>query len=337
VSALAVAAPRGGQSRARYPDEQGHVERDGVRTYYEVYGEGEPAILFIPPWSIVHSRTWKAQIPWFARRHRVVTFDARGNGGSDRPADGAAYRDPQLVADALAVLDASGAERAVVCGGSRGARWALRFGAEHPERACALVLEAPAIAMTPALGAKQASTFETTSRTRLWLETAGALLRLAATHPTELFSPTTRVAMRHTNPFEAARMFNRQRWLDDYRGFLEWFFGLVFVEPHSTKQIEDCVAWGLETTPEVLAETAAGDLFMDRRTALDLCERVRCPALVVSGTHDLITPSAWAAALARALGARHVEFPGYGHATAARHPVAYNLAVRDFLAAEGLA
>ena len=60
------------QSRARYPDEDGYVERDGVRIFYEVYGEGERTVLFLPTWSIIHSRHWKAQIPYFARHHRVL-------------------------------------------------------------------------------------------------------------------------------------------------------------------------------------------------------------------------------------------------------------------------
>ena len=73
------------QSRARYPDQEGYVERDGVRVFYEVYGDGEPTILLLPTWSIIHSRHWKAQIPYLARHFRVVTFDGRGNGRSDRP------------------------------------------------------------------------------------------------------------------------------------------------------------------------------------------------------------------------------------------------------------
>ena len=47
------------QTRARYPDSTGHIERDGVRVYYEVYGSGEPTLLLMPTWSIVHSRHWK--------------------------------------------------------------------------------------------------------------------------------------------------------------------------------------------------------------------------------------------------------------------------------------
>jgi pimeloyl-ACP methyl ester carboxylesterase len=322
------------QSRARYPDAEGFAERDGVRTFYEVYGEAEPAILFLPSWSIVHSRVWKAQIAWFARRHRVVVFDPRGNGRSDRPAGAAAYRDPQFVADALAVLDAAGTERAVVVGYSRGARWGLRLAAEQSERVSALVIACPSIALTPILGPKTQATFELTGRARIAWETVISQLRLGLTHPSAMFSRTARIGMRHTNPFEAARMFNRQRWLEDYRGFLEWFFGLVFLEPHSTKQIEDCISWGLETTPETLADTLAGDAMLDRHTALELCARVSCPSIVISGGDDIITPPEWSAELARALGSRHVSFPGYGHSISGRHPVAFNLALRDFIAAE---
>src|ERR1700736_3661205 len=73
------------QTRARYPDDDGFIERDGVRVFYERYGEGDPTILFLPTWSIIHSRGWKAQIPYFARHCRVLTFDGRGNGRGGKP------------------------------------------------------------------------------------------------------------------------------------------------------------------------------------------------------------------------------------------------------------
>ena len=75
----------GEQTRATYPHEVSVVERDGGKVAYEIYGAGEPPMVFVPPWQIVHSRVWKAQIPDFARRHRVIAWDARGNGRSDRP------------------------------------------------------------------------------------------------------------------------------------------------------------------------------------------------------------------------------------------------------------
>src|SRR6476619_842001 len=84
------------QMRARYPDDEGFVERDGVRTFYEVYGDGKPTVLLMPTWSIIHSRHWRLQIPYLARYMRVITFDGRGNGGSDRPADPEAYREEEF-------------------------------------------------------------------------------------------------------------------------------------------------------------------------------------------------------------------------------------------------
>ena len=80
------------QTRARYPDEAAYVERDGIKIFYEVYGVGEPTVLLMPTWEIVHSRSWKFQIPYLARHCRVVTFDPRGNGRSDRAGDYEAYR-----------------------------------------------------------------------------------------------------------------------------------------------------------------------------------------------------------------------------------------------------
>ena len=85
----------------------------------------------MPTWSIVYSRRWKAQIPFLARHWQVVTFDGRGNGRSDRPADVAAYADTEFVADALAVMDAARVERRVVVGLSR-ARAGARLAASIP-------------------------------------------------------------------------------------------------------------------------------------------------------------------------------------------------------------
>ena len=45
---------------------------------------------------------------------------------------------------------------------------------------------------------------------------------------------------------------NRHYWLRDWRGYTEFFFGECFIEPHSTKQIEDAVDWSLETDPETM-------------------------------------------------------------------------------------
>ena len=91
--------------RAKYPDREGFVVRDGIKIVFDVYESDNPTILLLPTWSIVHARHWKAQIPYLARHFRVVTIEGRGNGRSDRPQKPNAYADIEFVKDALAVLD----------------------------------------------------------------------------------------------------------------------------------------------------------------------------------------------------------------------------------------
>ena len=100
--------------RARLPDESGYVVNSGVRIHYEVHGTGQPTVLLLPTWAIVDSRHWKMQVPFLARDYRVITFDPRGNGRSDRPQSAQAYADTEWVADTIAVMDATGVDRAVL-------------------------------------------------------------------------------------------------------------------------------------------------------------------------------------------------------------------------------
>jgi pimeloyl-ACP methyl ester carboxylesterase/predicted glycosyltransferase len=125
--------------RARHPDTEGFIERGGVKVGYEVFGAGEPAILLLTSWAIVHARQWKAQVPYLARHFRVITVEGRGNGRADRPATPEAYRDREYVDDAIAVLDAIGVDRALVVGLSVGGRHALQLAAWYPERAAGVV------------------------------------------------------------------------------------------------------------------------------------------------------------------------------------------------------
>src|SRR3954453_3231410 len=134
-----------GLVRAREPERRGYALRDGVRLYYEVFGEGPTTLLLVPPWAIVHSRVWKLQVPYLARHFRVVTYDARGNGRSDRPGRPAAYDDAQLRADALTVLDEVGVEEAVCVGLSYGGRVLLDLAAQDPDRVRGAVFVSPTL------------------------------------------------------------------------------------------------------------------------------------------------------------------------------------------------
>jgi len=70
--------------RAKLPEQEGFVSRDGVKLAYEIYGTGTDTMLFLPPWSIVHSRIYKSQLAYFSERFRCIAYDGRGNGKSAR-------------------------------------------------------------------------------------------------------------------------------------------------------------------------------------------------------------------------------------------------------------
>ncbi len=283
------------QTRARYPDETGFVERAGVRVFFEVYGSGGTTVLLLPTWSIVHSRIWKMQIPYLARHCRVVAFDGRGNGRSDRPSGAEAYHEREFAADALAVLDATGTERATIVSLSLGAQRGLILAAEHPERVEAAVFICPAVP----IGDPPAA------RTYSWEQ--------------------------ELDTDEGWARYNRHYWLRDYRGFLEFFFSRCFTEPHSTKPIEDCVGWGLETTPETLIDTQLGEGPNADETRA-LAGRLRCPVLVIQGTEDAITGPGRGIALAEATGGELVLLEGSGHGPQGRDPVKVNHLLRDLVA-----
>jgi pimeloyl-ACP methyl ester carboxylesterase len=105
----------------------------------------------------------------------------------------------------------------------------------------------------------------------------------------------------------------------------------MFREPHSTKPAEDCVGWGLETTPETLVATERGGKLGERETR-ELCRRVRCPVLVIQGTADAITGRDCGIALAEATGGQLALLEGAGHGPHVRDPVKVNLLLRGFAA-----
>jgi pimeloyl-ACP methyl ester carboxylesterase/predicted glycosyltransferase len=291
----------GEQSRARYPDAQGFVERDGQRLFYEVYGEGEQTIFLIPTWSLVHSRHWKMQIPYFARHFRVLTMDGLGNGRSDGCRAGERYRPAEFARDCLAVMDTTGTERAVMVSLSYGAQYQLELARLAPERVAGVVFIGPLFPYTP-------------SHWKL------------LTHPLSL-SLAFRV------PAFAYRWWGRMNpahWQKDYPEFAEWFISRCFSEPHSTKGIEDGVAWALDSDGETLSATAYGGVHSDRRALRKLARGLSCPVLVIHGDKDKITPPRDGRALTDLSKGRLEVVPGAGHFPHARKSVQVNLALRDF-------
>jgi pimeloyl-ACP methyl ester carboxylesterase/predicted glycosyltransferase len=283
--------------RARLPDLEGFVERPYGRVAYEVFGQGEPTIFLLPTWQIMHSRHWKAQVPFLAREHMVVTADALGSGRADRPTDPAAYDSESAADDMLAVLDATGVARAVLVGFSAGCQLALMMAARRPDCALGLVL-------------------------------IGNAMPLAPGHPdrAEGASHFNEVLSNHEGWYKT----NRAYWQSDFPDYVRFFMGQVFNQPHSTKQYEDAVGCGLETTGQVLAAT------FDSRgpgkdQVLEMLARLQVPVIAIHGTDDAISPSARTTALAEAIECDLLMLEGSGHAPHGRDPVAVNVAIREFV------
>jgi pimeloyl-ACP methyl ester carboxylesterase/predicted glycosyltransferase len=302
-------APHGApeQSRARYPDTEGFVERDGQRLFYEVYGEGEQTIFLLPTWSLVHSRHWKMQIPYLARHFRVLSMDGLGNGRSDRCRDPRRYRAAEFARDFLAVMDATGTERAVMVSLSTGAQYQLELARIAPERVAGAAFIGPLFPYTPS---------------HVWL------MR------NRLFPRLFRRPVPIRQLFRWWGRYNAVHWRAEYPVFAEWFVSRALPEAHSTKAIEDGVGWALETDPETLIATVLDDESgvrpRTRRTLSSLALNLECPVLVVSGEHDKIVPPSDARSLARLSGGKLETVKGAGHLLHARKPVQFNLALRDF-------
>ena len=187
------------------PSREGTVERNGVKSWYAVWGDTGPWIAFAPIFQITHSQMLKTTVPYLSRHFRVATMDGRGNGRSDRPRGQKHYACDEYYRDFLAVLDAVGADRVAVVGISATAMTAIRLAAEHPERVSHLIC-------------------------------VGGYAQARIEDP--------KIAERVRAESDKMR--------SDWPGYLEWFFSLLFTEPHSTKPFEDGVRYGWASSGEVV-------------------------------------------------------------------------------------
>lgn len=114
------------------------LNRDGVNIHYEIHGSGPPLLLTHGYSST--AEMWQGQIEALSQRHQLILWDMRGHGRSDYPADAAAYSEALTVADIAALLDAAGADKAIIGGLSLGGYMSLAFYRAHPERVRALLI-----------------------------------------------------------------------------------------------------------------------------------------------------------------------------------------------------
>jgi pimeloyl-ACP methyl ester carboxylesterase/UDP:flavonoid glycosyltransferase YjiC (YdhE family) len=287
-------------TRARQPDSAGYaVTSDGLRLYYEVFGQGPTTIVFLPANPISHSRLWKAQVHYLARHFRVITYDGRGNGLSDHPDPKGKWMGRWHAEDCLTVMDATDTNEAVLVGECvDGVYPSIQLAASHPDRVKGIVAIGTGV---PLIGGRP-------EHRRASIESFEEVL----------------------DSHEGWFKFNRHYMKNDYRGFLEFFFGQMFPEPHSTKQIEDAVAYGLDGGVELLLMDNALPVAETKEEVEALCRQVRCPILMLQGDRDNCQGDERARALAALTGARFLTLEGSGHIPAARDPVRVNHLIREF-------
>lgn len=282
--------------RALEPTQAGHLTLAGFQIGYEVFGDaGARPVLLLPTWQIAHRRIWRMQVPYLARSRRVITFDGPGNGEGERTLDPAAFAYEGLANQALGLLDHLGVVSAEVISFSRGCVPGLLLAACHPERVTRLVL----------IGNAVPAAWPSASDPEFW---------------------------ERRETYAGWQKANAHYWREHYRDWLEFFFGQIFSEPHSTKGIDDGVAWGLETTPEILIGTVSSPTRFPTLTVADMVMRVRCPVLLIHGVDDQVTPIENAQ---RLLALRpeweFAALDGCGHAPLLRDPVQVNGLLARFL------
>ena len=233
------------------PDVDGYAERDGVKLAYEVHGAGRPPTVLLLPDLVDRPlpASGRCRCPYLARHFRVVTFDGRGNGRSDRPAGAAA-------------LPRRGVRRR-----RRSPCWTPPAPTGRCWSACRVAVRPWALAgrgRTPT-GSPGLSRSARRPRSRRDHDAGGR-------------HRSTERARRHRRAGPSTT--GSTGWRADYDDFARLLLRRrCFPEPHSTKPIEDAVGWARTTDPETLSPTRppAAARRRGRPAAEALCARIALP------------------------------------------------------------
>ncbi len=122
-----------------------YTTSDGLNIAYQVFGDGARDVVYVPGWISNIELMWDDPVLAAIMRRlgtfaRVITFDKRGTGMSDRVASAELSTLEQRMDDVRAVMDAVGSDRATLFGHSEGGNMATLFAATYPERTEGLIL-----------------------------------------------------------------------------------------------------------------------------------------------------------------------------------------------------
>jgi pimeloyl-ACP methyl ester carboxylesterase len=112
------------------------LSKDGTSISYEIHGSGEPALVFVHGWSC-DARYWRAQLPYFFKKHRVVTLDLAGHGHSGTTRS--QYTMTSFGEDVRAVTEATGSRSVILIGHSMGGSVIAESARLMPNRVIGLI------------------------------------------------------------------------------------------------------------------------------------------------------------------------------------------------------
>ena len=230
--------------------------RDGTRLYYEEAGHGTP-VVFVHEYAGDY-RSWEAQMRYFSRAHRCVSYSQRGYPPSEVPEQAARYGQDIARDDVLALMDALKIDKAHVVGHSMGAYTALHVGMQTPARCISVVAAGCGWGSTPDAKKREEMKALAAETGKMFAEEG-----IAAAAAKYADAPM-RQAQKNKDPrgyAEFARMLAEHSAL----GHAQTMFNLQLKRP---------TLWEMEGRPEEILGAAAGDR---RRRGRALHRRQRVP------------------------------------------------------------
>lgn len=275
---------------------------DGPAIFYEVLGQPQPkTTLLLCDGLGCDGFIWK-YLEWaLADEYRLVHFHYRGHGQSPLPEDLSRVRIADFAADALAVLDASETQRAVVCGHSMGVQVALELYRQVPERVQALALFCGSYG-------NPLRTFKGSRR----LEDMLPLARAAVSRVPSLVTAVWRRLIPTEISFLLAQRMEINGTLIQREDFFPYLEAVARMDPRMF----------------VSALSAAG-----LHSARDFLPSVNVPTLVLAGRHDSFTPIGLSEEMAKAIPEAELHIVEDGsHTAPIERPAEVTDILRSFLA-----
>ncbi|MBI2488004.1 MAG: alpha/beta fold hydrolase [Deltaproteobacteria bacterium] len=283
----------------------GKVEVNDINIYYEIHGKGEPLLLV--EGLGCSSWMWFKQIPDFSREYKVIVFDNRGVGDTDKP--DMEYTMEMMADDAAGVLKALGIESAHVLGVSMGGFIAQEIAINYPDMVKSLALVSTSFSGRDIMHRGSSSLFSTFAG--LW-ELIPAMLEFRGKVNAPMansFGLTTEKKIRYGLSLAfAPEYFNSH--IEEIDRIVEW--RLVHPQP--------LYAWK--------RQLIAGMKF----DATDRAHQIKAPTLVVTGSEDrVVQPESSKRLVEKIPNSRFVEVQGTGHLPFIEQAEEFNKMVLSFL------